>query len=123
MGTDAWLAMSGPGGGRTHWEAEAKRIILAKGDGHAMTQTFDLEGVDLAAMVSVLRRACGSSVMGAVVGRTRLRDEVTRQLGCSLLMGEMIIDTMISRGFIRQHVHAEGWVYWDMLQTATPEGG
>jgi hypothetical protein len=87
-----------------------------------MTQTFDLEGVDLAAMVSVLRRACGSSVMGAVVGRTRLRDELTRQLGCSLLMGEMIIDTMISRGFIRQHVHPEGWVYWDMLDTGSPEG-
>jgi predicted DNA-binding transcriptional regulator len=87
-----------------------------------MTQTFNLEGVDLAAMVSVLRRACGSSVMGAVVGRTRLRDEITHQLGCSLLMGEMIIDTMISRGFIRQHVHPDGWVYWEMLNTGTPEG-
>lgn len=46
------------------------------------------------------------------MGRTRLRDEVTRHLGCSLLMGERLVDTMIGRGFIRQGVHQDGWVDW-----------
>ena len=72
------------------------------------------EHVDLEAVKIVLRRVCGSSVVGAVIGRTRLRDEVARHLGCSLLMSERIVDTMIGRGFIRQQVHRDGWVYWVM---------
>jgi hypothetical protein len=72
----------------------------------------DPESVDLEVLKAVLRRVCGSSVAGAVMGRTRLRDEVTRHLGCSLLMGERLVDTMIGRGFIRQEVHPDGWVYW-----------
>jgi hypothetical protein len=81
-----------------------------------MSQDPNPESVDLAALVVVLRRTCGSSVVGAVVGRTRLRDEVTRHLECSLLMAEAIVDTMIGRGFIRQRVHRDGWVYWEMLE-------
>lgn len=77
-----------------------------------MSQDMDPEGIDLAVLTSVLRRICGASVAGAVIGRTRLRDEVTRHLGCSLLMGETVVDTMINRGFIRQQVHPDGWVYW-----------
>jgi hypothetical protein len=79
-----------------------------------MSRQCDVENIDLAALTGVLKRAYGSSVAGAVVGRTRLRDEVTLHLGCSLLTGEAIIDTMIGRGFIRQEVHPDGWVYWVM---------
>ena len=77
-----------------------------------LMQVTDPESVDLEALKSMLRRLCGTSVAGAVIGRTRLRDEVTRHLGCSLLMAEQIVDTMIDRGFIRQQVHPDGWVYW-----------
>ena len=77
-----------------------------------VTQYIDPEGIDLAVLTSVLRRICGGSVAGAVIGRTRLRDEVTCHLGCSLSMGETVVDTMITRGFIRQQVHHDGWVYW-----------
>jgi hypothetical protein len=77
-----------------------------------VTQHLDPEGIDLAVLTSVLRRMCGASVAGAITGRTRLRDEVTRHLGCSLLMGETVVDTLIARGFIRQQVHPDGWVYW-----------
>jgi hypothetical protein len=79
-----------------------------------MSQDPDPESVDLATLVVVLRRTCGASVLGAVVGRTRLRDEITRHLDCSLLMAERIVDTMIGRGFIRQQVHRDGWVHWEM---------
>ena len=81
-----------------------------------MIQDPDPESVDLAALVVVLQRTCGSSVLGAVVGRTRLRDEITRHLECSLLMAERIVDTMIGRGFIRQQVHRDGWVHWEMVE-------
>jgi len=72
------------------------------------------ESVDLVALKLALRARCGSSVAGAVIGRTRLRDEVARHLGCSLLMSERLVDTLIGRGFIQQQVHRDGWVYWDM---------
>jgi predicted DNA-binding transcriptional regulator len=77
-------------------------------------RTNDPESIDLEALGAVLRRVCGHSVAGAVLGRTRLRDEVSRHLGCSLLMSEQVVDTMIARGFIRQQVHPDGWVYWAM---------
>lgn len=57
-----------------------------------MNQDTDPEGIDLAVLTSILRRICGESVAGAVVGRTRLYDEVARHLGCSLLMGETVVD-------------------------------
>jgi hypothetical protein len=77
-----------------------------------MTADLDPEAIDLAVLTSVLCRVCGTSVAGAVMGRTRLRDEVGRHLGCSQMMSEMLVDTMIAQGFIRQEVHPDGWVYW-----------
>jgi hypothetical protein len=47
-----------------------------------------------------------------VFGRMRLRDAVSRHLGCPLPKGEQILDTMIDRGHLRQQVHPDGWVYW-----------
>ena len=74
----------------------------------------DLAAADLEELRAVLRRACGASVARAVVGRIRLRDEIRRHLGCSALVAERLVDAMIGRGFIRQQVHREGWVYWAM---------
>ncbi|HTV21286.1 MAG TPA: hypothetical protein VMG12_21515 [Polyangiaceae bacterium] len=73
---------------------------------------LDVESVDLDAVKGMLKHLCGTSVAGAVIGRTRLRDAVARHLGCSLLMAEQLVDTMIARGFISQQVHPDGWVYW-----------
>lgn len=72
----------------------------------------DPENVDLEAVKVMLRSLCGPSVVGAVFGRTRLRDAVSRHLGCPLPKGEQILDTMIDRGHLRQQVHPDGWVYW-----------
>jgi hypothetical protein len=80
----------------------------------SMSEDVNPERVDLAELVLMLRRTCGPSVVGAAVGRTRLRDEVTRHLGCSRLTGDRLVDTMIGRGFIRQQVHRDGWVHWEM---------
>jgi hypothetical protein len=77
-----------------------------------MSHDLDPEAIDLATLTGVLRHICGTSVAGAVMGRTRLRNEVSRRLGCSLLISETLVDTMIARGFIRQKVHSDGWVYW-----------
>ena len=85
-----------------------------------MSQLLNPEAIDLATLTGVLHRICGTSVAGAVMGRTRLRDEVSRHLGCSQLMAEVLIDTMIGRGFIRQQVHPDGWVYW--VIAAEPSG-
>jgi hypothetical protein len=75
-------------------------------------QVNDPENVDLEAVKVMLRHMCGPTVVGAVFGRTRLRDAVARHLGCSLVLGERVLDTMIGRGFLRQQVHPHGWVYW-----------
>lgn len=77
-----------------------------------MGQQMNSEDVDLSVLTASLRRACGPSVVGAVVGRARLQDELMRNLGCSTLMAKGLIDTMIRRGLIRQEVHRDGWVHW-----------
>lgn len=79
-----------------------------------MNLGVDPESVDLAVLLDVLRQSLGSSVLGSVVGKTRLRDVVLGHLGCSLLMAERLVDTMILRGFIRQSVHRDGWVHWEL---------
>lgn len=77
-----------------------------------MTKPFEPETVDLAALRAVLHARCGAFVEGAVVGRTRLRDEVIAQLGCSVLEAEQVVDTMISRDFLRRLTTADGRVGW-----------
>src|SRR5688572_24965634 len=58
-----------------------------------ISQDLNAESVDLARLAALLRRACGPSVVGAVVGRARLQDELARDLGCSALMAQRMIDT------------------------------
>jgi hypothetical protein len=80
------------------------------------SRAFDPESVDLAVLARWLREAYGSSVEGAVVGRTILRDEVVRRLGCSQLEGEQLVDTMIARGIVVERVTPEGRILLDICQ-------
>lgn len=66
----------------------------------------------------MLRETCGPSLMGAIVGRTRFRDEVARHLGCSKLEAETLVDTMIGRGFLRREVARDGQVEWIIAETS-----
>jgi hypothetical protein len=61
---------------------------------------FNPESVDLAELARKLSDVFKSPPVGAVVGRTRLRDAVIAELGCSELEGEQIVDTMVARGFL-----------------------
>lgn len=73
---------------------------------------FDPESTDLAALAAHLSQAVGAATAGAVVGRTRLRDEVVRHLGCSQLEGERMVDTMVGRGFLLLRKGQDGMEYW-----------
>jgi hypothetical protein len=73
---------------------------------------FDPEAVDLQELASEVRAELGAMVEGAVVGRTAVRDEVARALGCSLVDAERMVDTMAARGFITQETEASGRVVW-----------
>jgi len=77
-----------------------------------MQDRFDPESVDLAALRSALEERCGAFVEGEVVGRTALRDEVARQVGCSVLDAERLVDTMVGRGFLRRQVTSDGRTGW-----------
>lgn len=83
-------------------------------DSTSESNDVGLRNVDLQALRSVLRRACGTSAASAVMGRKRLRDEVVRHLGCSALTAGQLVDAMVERGLICQQVHRDGWVYWVM---------
>jgi hypothetical protein len=48
---------------------------------------------------------------GSIVGRTLLRDEVARDLSCSLFEAEQVVDTMVARGFLSEQ-HDRGGVHW-----------
>lgn len=85
--------------------------------GAAVGQSPNPVGVDLSSLAAVLGRACGCSVIGAVVGRSRLHGELVRHLGCSAPMAEMLLGAMIQRGLIRQEVHRAGWVHWVVTRT------
>ena len=76
-----------------------------------MPSLFDLERVDLAALTQMLRSTFGPSVEGSVVGRTLLRDEVVRRLGCSELQAETLVDTLVDRGFVVRRESRERGVW------------
>jgi hypothetical protein len=61
-----------------------------------------VEEVDLDALTAaLLERFAVAAPAGYLVGRTAIRDSVSGTLGCSDLEAEEIVDTMISRGFVR----------------------
>jgi hypothetical protein len=60
------------------------------------------ETIDLADVVDGLLGIFENRLpSGYLLGRTVLRDAVTRLLGCSLLEAEDIVDTMVARGFLK----------------------
>ena len=60
------------------------------------------EDVDLADLaLSLQSELPGGAVAGYLEGRTALRDYVIDALGSSELEAEELIDTMVSRGFLR----------------------
>jgi hypothetical protein len=74
--------------------------------------TLDVEGIDLQTLVSGLRGSIGPEVAGSVVGRTKVRDAIAERLSCSLLEAELLVDTLVARGFIRLVRDPEGREVW-----------
>lgn len=73
---------------------------------------LDVERVDLAALVAMMRERFASPLRGPMVGRTQMRDAVAEHLGCSLLEAEQLVDTVVARGFVHLHRDAEGRELW-----------
>jgi len=79
-------------------------------------QRFNPEAVDLAKLADRLRDALEPPVVGAIVGRTRIRDGVMLLLRCSQLEGEQIVDTMVTRGFLVRTEGPDGLVHWTVSE-------
>lgn len=82
-------------------------------------ERFSPQAVDLAAVARMLVDTCGPTVAGAVIGRTRFRDEVVCFLGCSQLEAEQVVDTMVGRGFLRKRESPGTVVFWEVDLTNT----
>jgi hypothetical protein len=70
---------------------------------------LQVEAIDLAAIAAALESVfSGGPPTGYVQGRTAIRDAVVAHLDCSELEAEMLVDTMVSRGFLRFEGDPEG---------------
>jgi hypothetical protein len=78
-------------------------------------ERFDRELSELAALAQHVEQTVGRVVAGAVVGRTRIRDEVVRFLGISQLEAEELVDTMVVCGFLVLQSTGDGWQYWRII--------
>ncbi len=66
------------------------------------SKTFDPRLIDLADLTGELREDFREQApLGYVPGRTAIRDAVIKRVGCSELEAEQLVDTRISRGFLR----------------------
>lgn len=74
--------------------------------------TLDVERVDLAVLVDVIRARLGSALSGAVVGRTQMRNAVAEHLACSALEAEQLVDTLVGRRLARLDRDGEGREVW-----------
>lgn len=74
--------------------------------------TLDVERVDLANLIEMLRSRAEAAFVGAVVGRTNMRDAVAEHLGCSVLEAEHLVDTMVARGLLRLEPLPDGREVW-----------
>jgi hypothetical protein len=77
-----------------------------------MMTTFDPTQIDLAELARMLAQTCGELVSGLIVGRTRFRDALVAHLGCSQLEAELLVDTLVARGFLVKRELATGQVAW-----------
>jgi hypothetical protein len=66
------------------------------------TKVLDVEAIDLLSLSQRLSELLpeDSVLENYMEGKTRLRDLVVLELGCSALEAEQIVDTMVSRGFL-----------------------
>jgi len=87
-----------------------KRVI---GD-LTMTERLDPESIDLADLAKVLRASCGPVLPGDAVGKTRIRDQLVIHLNCSELEAELLVDTMIARGFVKRREQTDRLVFWEL---------
>lgn len=76
-----------------------------------MTQ-FAPESVDLSELSRSLRSSLGEVVVGEVVGRTVLRDEVIARYSCSMLEAERVVDTLIALGWVVRDQSLDGQTRW-----------
>lgn len=79
-----------------------------------MSRGFDPDAVDLAQVAAHLASTVGQAVAGAVVGRTILRDAVVARLDCSELEAENLVETLITRGFVRKVEPPDGPPIWEI---------
>lgn len=77
---------------------------------------LDLEEIDLEKLAEVVKRRAEGPLVGAITGRSIVRDIVAAHLGCSLLQAEQLVDTMIARGFARLERDDEGRQFWRMTK-------
>lgn len=66
--------------------------------------SFSPEALDLLVLTSRLAQLEADSLSnleGYLEGKTRLRDAVVRELDCSQLEAEQVVDTLAARGFVR----------------------
>jgi hypothetical protein len=60
------------------------------------------EDIDLSELAETLRRTFGEQPpIGYLPGRTAFRDAIVSHVGCSQLEAEQLVDTMVTRGFLR----------------------
>jgi hypothetical protein len=80
---------------------------------------LDVEAVDLGKLVDVVRGTTEEApLVGAIVGRSLLRDIVAEYLECSMLEAEELVDTMVARGFARLERDDEGREVWRLGRDA-----
>lgn len=77
---------------------------------------LDVEEIDLEKLAEVVKRRCEGPLFDTIMGRSIVRDIVAAHLGCSLLVAEQLVDTMISRGFARLEHDSEGRDVWRMTK-------
>lgn len=76
-------------------------VLSAVGSPEA-TMERDIESIDLAALARNVSAALGgASLQGYLRGRTVIRDAVARELECSDVVAENVVETMIGRGLLR----------------------
>lgn len=76
--------------------------------------SLDVEEVDLATLVDLVRARVGDEVDGAVLGRTRMRDAAQDALDCSMVEAERIVDTIVLRGLVHLERDPLGNAKWKL---------
>ncbi|HEY5958415.1 MAG TPA: hypothetical protein VIV60_17750 [Polyangiaceae bacterium] len=67
--------------------------------------TLDLDNLDLLTVTDTLREQFANSVPGDMLeGKTAFRDLLVTSLNCSELEAEELVDTLITRGYLKFEV-------------------